>query len=251
MLRWTFLASSLCVFAMAQAAKPDSVLRSGVESCPAPAQYCPDVDQDDFGDTAFCIVTCEPPYDFLQSPGGDCNNDFASINPNGIEVCNGLDDDCDLGVDEGNPGGGAACSTGFLGVCAAGTRNCASGALLCQPLILPGSQVEVCDGQDNNCNGQNDEGNPGGGVACNTGFPGVCALGATQCANGLLSCVGLVNPGSQPEVCDGLDNNCNGQSDEGNPGGNLACNTGLPGMCANGTTRCTNGAIECTRPPGC
>mgnify|MGYP003331251583 CR=1 FL=1 len=38
-----------------------------------------------------------------------------------IERCNGLDDDCDGVVDNGNPGGNQACNTGQLGVCAAGT----------------------------------------------------------------------------------------------------------------------------------
>jgi len=46
-------------------------------------------------------------------------------------VCNGFDDNCAGGIDEGNPGGGAACSSGQLGVCSAGTRTCSGGSLVC------------------------------------------------------------------------------------------------------------------------
>jgi hypothetical protein len=55
----------------------------------------------------------------------------------------------------------------------------------------------------------------GGGVACTTGKPGICAAGVTQCAAGGTTCQELSPPG--PEVCNGLDDNCDGQVDEGNP----------------------------------
>ncbi|WP_437965677.1 MYXO-CTERM sorting domain-containing protein [Sorangium sp. So ce260] len=53
----------------------------------------------------------------------------------------------------------------------------------------------------------------GGGEPCDTGLPGVCAPGLTQCAADGLTCQGLV-PSSR-EACDGLDNDCNGTTDEG------------------------------------
>jgi hypothetical protein len=157
------------------------------------------------------------------------------------EVCNSLDNNCNGQTDEGNPGGGLACSTGQLGVCAAGTTTCSSGAIRCNQNVM--SSAEVCDGLDNNCNGTTDEGNPGGGVSCNTGLLGVCSAGTTACTSGSLVCNENVGPSA--EVCDGKDNNCNGATDEGNPGGGAACNTGLLGVCAAGTTACTAGAIKC------
>ncbi len=72
---------------------------------------------------------------------------------------------------------------------------------------------ETCDGFDNNCNGQIDDGNPGGGQACATGLVGVCSVGEQRCLNGAYQCVAVTAPGV--EVCDGQDNNCDGRVDEG------------------------------------
>jgi len=159
------------------------------------------------------------------------------------EVCDGLDNNCDGATDEGNPGGGAACSTGLQGVCAAGTDTCQSGSIVCVQDIA--SSAEVCDGLDNNCDGATDEGNPGGGGACNTGLQGVCDAGTDTCQGGAIVCVQDV--ASSAEVCDGLDNNCDGATDEGNPGGGGACNTGLQGVCDAGTDTCQGGAIVCVQ----
>ena len=157
------------------------------------------------------------------------------------EVCNGMDDDCDGVVDNGNPGGGEACDSGLLGVCAAGETVCEGGEIVCDPLVEP--QSETCNGMDDDCDGVADNGNPGGGMACNTGLLGVCGPGTTQCASGQVDCVANQQP--SPEVCNGLDDNCNGQIDEGNPGGGAACNTGLLGICAAGTMTCSGGSLVC------
>jgi uncharacterized repeat protein (TIGR01451 family)/MYXO-CTERM domain-containing protein len=133
-----------------------------------------------------------------------------------VEICDGKDNDCEGNVDNGNPGGGAMCSSGLPGVCGPGTTTCTAGAIACVSNIAPGSQMEICDGKDNNCNGQTDEGNPGGGAACASGLPGVCAAGVTMCTGGAVSCVASIQPGQQPEVCgDMLDNDCNGLADDG------------------------------------
>lgn len=159
----------------------------------------------------------------------------------GVEVCNGVDDDCDGVADDGNPGGGAACITGVPGVCSAGTQACVGGLIVCEQNIAPG--VEVCNGADDDCDGATDEGDPGGGGPCGTGLLGECGNGTQSCTGGAVVCDQTVFPG--PELCDGLDNDCDGSADEGDPGGGGACNTGLAGVCGPGTAACMGGAVVC------
>ena len=120
---------------------------------------------------------------------------------------------------------------------------CASLGVSCDPGPVCTPSPEVCDGRDNDCDNEVDENNPGGGVSCNTGQPGVCAAGTTRCRNGELEC----NPNATPttEICNGKDDNCNGQVDENNPGGGGSCNTGNPGVCNQGEKRCVGGNIVC------
>ena len=60
------------------------------------------------------------------------------------------------------PGSGVACNTGEPGVCMTGTMSCSDDGLICQPNTTP--QGEVCDGKDNDCDGQADEGGVCNGV---------------------------------------------------------------------------------------
>lgn len=102
------------------------------------------------------------------------------------EVCNGLDDDCDGQVDEG---------------------------LNCQAQCTP-TGPEVCDGTDNDCNGLVDETDPLMGLPCGED-EGVCEPGTWVCAGGRMMCLGGINPGN--EMCNGLDDNCDGQVDNDAP----------------------------------
>ncbi len=56
--------------------------------------YYPDEDGDGYGDIARGTTTCSPPDGWI-TVGGDCDDHMYSVNPDGIELCNGLDDDCD------------------------------------------------------------------------------------------------------------------------------------------------------------
>jgi predicted ribosomally synthesized peptide with SipW-like signal peptide len=149
------------------------------------------------------------------------------------ETCNGLDDDCDTQVDEGDPGGGSACNTGQQGICAAGTTHCVGGALSCIQNVQP--VAETCNGLDDDCDGSVDEGDPGGGGACSTGLPGICNAGTLHCVGGALSCVQNVSAGT--EICNGLDDDCDGAVDEGCP----YCGDGV----CTGSENCEDCPVDC------
>ncbi|MEM1030795.1 MAG: MopE-related protein [Myxococcota bacterium] len=158
------------------------------------------------------------------------------------ETCNNADDDCDGNVDQGNPGGGGACTTGQLGVCNAGLDQCVNGGLVCQAINQPAT--ETCNNLDDDCDGTTDEGNPGGGAACVvTGLQGACAAGVVACQGGAPACQQVTFPVA--EACNNLDDDCDGSTDEGNPGGGGSCVTGQPGICNPGTFQCTTQGPVC------
>jgi hypothetical protein len=208
---------------------------------------CPDGDGDGF---AVCSGSCRPAGDC-----GDCDDGRAEVFPGAPETCNGVDDDCDGSRDEGDPGGGFACATGQLGVCAEGTRHCRDGALVCERNTDP--SAEACgNGQDDDCDGLIDLVDPDCAPAC----PDADGDGWAVCGGGCRTSGGDVcgdcddlRPGVNPgetEDCDGRDDDCDGAVDEGDPGGGGDCSTGEPGICASGTRHCVGGALECTRDRG-
>ncbi len=49
------------------------------------------------------------------------------------------------------------------------------------------------------------------------------------------------------ETCNAKDDNCNGSTDENNPGGGGGCTTGLPGICSAGSYQCQGGSLQCVQ----
>ncbi|MFO0686020.1 MAG: putative metal-binding motif-containing protein [Sandaracinus sp.] len=203
---------------------------------PVGAPCCIDNDDDGYGAGIGCR-------------GTDCNDDNASVSPMATEVCDGVDNDCDGMIDQGDPGSGQVCSTGMPGVCGPGVSHCVSGAIACQPTTPAGD--ETCNGLDDDCDANLDEGPSGGaltqpcyGGPTGTEGVGICAAGLQTCSGGAFgTCTGEVRPGT--ESCNGMDDDCDGTPDDGNPGGGVVCSTGQPGACSAGTTHCNLGAIEC------
>ncbi len=150
----------------------------------------------------------------------------------GIEVCNGLDDDCDGTVDEADaldpPEGpvGEACSGGTG--CSGGTFQCVNHPTFCNPANDPlvpdtciecvgatGGGSETCNGMDDDCDNDIDEEltDPTLGDNCDPGVP-ICDEGTIICDNGALICDGFTVPGT--EICNGVDDDCNDAIDETN-----------------------------------
>jgi hypothetical protein len=229
-----------------------------------------DLDRDGYTD-GMTSVGCSAPQGYVLSALlGDCNDENNQINPGKTEICDGIDNNCNGLIDEGvklvfykdlDGDGytdgitqvGCSAPTGYVSSATSGDCNDND------PTINP-AKTEICDGKDNNCNGQMDEGvllvfykdKDGDGYGDVNDQTLVCTQPTGYVSNSS-DCNDNdpnINPG-KTEICDGKDNNCNGQTDEGFNVGQ-SCTVGVGECARTGQYVCKadGSGTQCNATPG-
>ena len=199
-----------------------------------------DFDADGWGDADVTQDACALPTGYA-TESGDCDDSNPYVSPDGMEVCNSIDDDCDSLIDEdaadaltyyadadGDTYGDAAVTTSGCTLPAGyvtNTLDCDDGLASVSPV-----SDEVCNDIDDDCDGSVDEADAIDGstwyldydsdgyggtlitaVACDA--PAHYVASADDCDDTESG----VNPGAT-EVCNGIDDDCDGTLDNGAPG---------------------------------
>jgi len=216
---------------------------------------CADLDGDGYGREGFNNSGClHPEY--------DCNDNNPNIHPGALEVCNGVDDDCDTLIDEdltrtcgtGACEGTQTCSAGSWTNCSTYNKECDSCALCSETgecnMFKPSSSIcresaGVCDVAEY-CTGSNavcpDDSHQPDGTSC--ADSDLCD-GEETCREG--NCVsGTALNCDDENIC--TDDSCNPQSGCQHVNNNSSCNDG--DACTTSDT-CSNGICVGSSPMNC
>jgi hypothetical protein len=208
------------------------------QTCQTPNRVCGgecvNVDESD-DHCGGCDSPCEPGVNQTATCNGgscerDCNEGYFNANGDpadgceceitngGEETCDGVDNDCDGDTDEDFPEAGRSCTAGEGECQATGNWTCDNGSLTCDAEVgTPATSEETaCDNRDEDCDGEVDEDcDVDGDGWCDNELP---IAGTLKCgAGGDVGDCDDNNPDVHPNapgLCDGLDNDCNGQVDE-------------------------------------
>ena len=178
----------------------------------------PCLSADDCGpdEASICVADADGAGSFCASAcasADDCGKDYTCATVAGAagaagKGCIPTTGKCECSAWASEAGAETICQVKSPAGSCSGTRACADGALTKCAGQMP--VAELCDGADNNCDGEIDEDIVP--TACQvTNQWGACP-GQTTCAAGKQGCAG-----EQPaeELCDGADNDCDGETDDG------------------------------------
>ncbi|WP_426752327.1 MopE-related protein [Myxococcus sp. Y35] len=174
---------------------------NGEADAPGGATYYLDADGDGFGDPlALPNLSCNPPPGYVQE-GGDCNDQDANVFPRSEElVCDGRDDNCDGAIDNAPFDVGAVCRTAQN---CDGNKQCTAdqASTECVSALVPQEWFVDEDG----------DGHAGTSAGFWCADPPVGAVAEnTDCDES-----SRFASSTATEVCDRLDNDCDGEVDEG------------------------------------
>ena len=139
-----------------------------------------------------------------------CSDDAAGA----LDICNGVDDDCDPSTADGSaePTLGDSCDGDDLDACAEGVVQCTARNLHCSD--NSSDTLDVCNGLDDDCDPNTPDGSGEAmfGQACDGLDTDLCEEGTWACGNGGLACSDATS--SSVETCNGLDDDCDDNVDE-------------------------------------
>jgi hypothetical protein len=152
-----------------------------------------------------------------------------------VESCNSMDDDCDGSIDEGF-GAGVACDGADTDLCTEGLTVCnmAGTGVVCNDTT--GNNAEICNGADDDCDGTTDEGFTLG-ASCDGSDGDLCEEGVTVCNMAGTATVCGDTTGTNAELCNYLDDDCDGTTDEGFTLGGM-CDGADGDLCEEGMVVC-------------
>ncbi|HAN30732.1 MAG TPA: hypothetical protein DCQ06_03975, partial [Myxococcales bacterium] len=163
-----------------------------------------------------------------------------------IELCDGKDNDCDGKTDEGFDKIGQPCDGPDSDKCINGKWACSQdGKTQVCDNEFPANIKEICDGKDNDCDGKTDEGFDVG-AACDGPDADKCKFGKIQCTKSGQAVCSTETKVNQKEICNDLDDDCDGVTDEGFFAKGQKCDSAADvDACKTGTFICKSGAMVC------